>query len=120
MGKAESPGDIDAYILSSPEETRTRLEQLRDIIQKAAPDAVEKISWGMPTFYLNGNLVHFAAHKNHIGLYPGGGITSLDEFAADLAPYSCSKGAIRLPNDRPIPAELVEKIVRYRVMENQK
>ena len=89
---------------------------MRAAIASAAPDAAEKISYQMPTFVLEGNLVHFAAFKNHIGFYPTpSGIT---EFSEKLKPYKCSKGAIQFPLDMPLPIELIEQIVKFRVEEN--
>ena len=86
------------------------------MVREAAPDAIEKISYQMPTFYLNGNLVHFAAFKNHIGFYPTpSGISTFDD---ELDPYKRAKGSVRFPLDKPIPYDLIEKIVRFRVKEN--
>ena len=108
---------IDDYIAMFPADVQAVLEQLRQTIRQAAPDAVEAISYQMPTFKLNGNLVHFAAFKDHYGLYPApSGITA---FAAELAPYIASKGAIQFPKDKPIPFDLITRIVEYRVTENQ-
>jgi len=109
---------IDDYIGQFPPETQERLEVLRNTIRDAAPDAAEKISWRMPTFTLNGNLVHFAAHKNHIGLYPGP--DAIEAFADKLTGFESSKGAIQLPNSKPLPLELVREIVMFRVSENKK
>ncbi len=107
---------IDEYIASFSHETQAILEQLRQTIRKAAPDATEKISYQMPTFYLNGNLVHFAAYKNHIGFYPApSGIVA---FESELTKYKTSKGAIQFPLDKPLPLALVKKIVAFRVHEN--
>jgi len=108
---------IDQYIAAAAPEARPLLAQMRATIHAAAPDATEKISYGMPTFYLNGNLVHFAAFKNHIGFYPTpGGITTFDK---DLAPYKRSKGGVQFPLDKPLPVKLVTKITKYRVKTNQ-
>lgn len=106
---------IDEYIATFPEDVRHSLEQLRQTIRAAAPDATEAISYQMPTFKLNGNLVHFAAFKNHFGFYPAP--SGIDAFMQELAPYVVSKGAIRFPKDKPIPFDLVTKIVQYRVQE---
>ncbi|MGE5297886.1 MAG: iron chaperone [Acidobacteriaceae bacterium] len=108
---------IDQYISSSPKEVRGILREVRKTIQKAAPEATEKISYGMPTFYLNGNLVHFAAFKNHIGLYPMP--KAIVVFKKELAKYKTSKGAIQFPIDNVL-LTLVSKIVKFRVRENQK
>jgi uncharacterized protein YdhG (YjbR/CyaY superfamily) len=92
---------------------RCLLQNIRETIRAAAPDAAEKISWQMPTFWQGENLIHFAAFKKHIGLYPGGEAASV--FAERLAGYKISKGAIRLPLNRPIDYELIADIVRWRV-----
>jgi uncharacterized protein YdhG (YjbR/CyaY superfamily) len=107
------PRNIDEYIAASPAAARPGLEQLRTTIRAAAPDAIEKISYGMPTFYLNGNLVHFAAFKAHLGFYPGA--AAIAAFAAELAPYGPSKGTVRFPLDAAVPLDLVDRITRYRV-----
>ncbi len=110
------PKDIDQYISSFPEDVQVRLQSLRHTIQKAAPKAEEKISYGLPTFTLNGNLVHFGGFKNHIGFYPApSGITS---FQKELAAYESGKGSVKFPLDKPLPLTLVTKIVKCRVKEN--
>lgn len=107
---------IDEYIASFPESTQVLLQQMRSTIIKAAPKAEEAISYGMPTFKLQGNLVHFAGYKNHIGFYPSpSGITA---FANELKKYKTSKGAIQFPVDDKLPLTLVTKIVKFRVKEN--
>jgi uncharacterized protein YdhG (YjbR/CyaY superfamily) len=105
---------IDEYIAAQPEDVRLLLQSIRETIRTAAPKATEKISWHMPTFWQGKNLIHFAAFKKHIGLYPGGDATS--EFAERLAGYKTSKGAIQLPLGKPIDYELITDIVRWRVM----
>ena len=109
---------IDEYIRTFPTNTQNILEKMRQTIKEAAPEAVEAISYQMPTFKLNGkNLVHFAAFKNHIGFYP---IPSgIEVFKKELSPYKQGKGSVQFPLDKPIPYDLVEKIVKYRVKENQ-
>jgi len=107
---------IPEYIARFPEHVRGILEELRRVIRETAPAAEEAISWGMPTFRLHGNLVHFAAYKHHIGFYPGS--SAIDAFRVDLSPYKHSKGTVQFPIDKPIPFDLVRKIVRYRVKEN--
>ena len=92
---------------------------MRETIQKAAPTAKEAILYAIPTFKLNGNLVHFAAFKNHIGFYPGG-TSAIQTFKEELAPYKQGKGSVQFPLDKPIPFELVKKIVKFRVKQNQK
>jgi len=111
------PETIDEYVENFDEPVRTILSGLRSTIRDAAPDATEKISYGMPTFYLKGNLVHFAAFKKHIGLYPTPSGT--ERFAEELAGYETSKGAIRFPLDEPLPLDLVTRIVRFRAEENR-
>jgi uncharacterized protein YdhG (YjbR/CyaY superfamily) len=107
---------IDEYINSFPRNIQVFLEDIRQTIRTAAPDATETISYQMPTFKLNGNLVHFAAYKNHIGFYPAP--SGIEAFKRELSPYKWSKGAVQFPLDRPIPLDLVKKIVVFRVKEN--
>lgn len=104
---------IDAYIAQFDGEIKDRLGQLRELVRSCSPDISEKISWGMMTFILNGNLVHFSAAKHHIGFYPGP--DAIEAFASSLTEYRCSKGTIRLPYNKPVPFELIREIVRYRV-----
>ncbi len=107
---------FNEYINAQTPEIQLLLNSLYQAIQHVAPGATEKMSYGMPTFYLNGNLVHFAAYKNHIGFYPApSGITN---FADELKPYKTSKGAIQFPIDKPLPLELIQKITAFRVIEN--
>ncbi|QSX09490.1 DUF1801 domain-containing protein [Alkalibacter rhizosphaerae] len=114
--KADSPQNIDEYIAQFPTEVQEKLKKIRKIVLEAAPEATEKISYQLPTFYLFGNLVHFGAFKNHIGFYPTpSGIASFDE---ELAPYKRAKGSVNFPLNKPIPYDLIDKIVRFRVMEN--
>jgi uncharacterized protein YdhG (YjbR/CyaY superfamily) len=109
---------IDEYISAFPEDVQEKLTELRALIRQIAPDAQEKISYQMPTFYLNGNLVHFAAYAKHIGLYPTS--SGVAEFEPELSPYKHAKGSIQFPLDKPLPIELISRIVRYRVEENLK
>lgn len=107
---------IDQYIRQFPEPVQKKLADLRALIRKLVPEAEEKISYQMPCFHLNGNLVYFAAHAKHIGFYPTpSGITA---FEKELAGYECSKGAIQFPMDKPLPTDLITKIVQYRRSEN--
>src|SRR3954452_24018825 len=101
------PQTIDEYITGFPENIREKLEALRATIRKAAPTAEEIISYGMPTFYLKGNLVHFAAFKNHIGFYPAP--SGIESFKEELSLYKTSKGAAQFPIDKPLPLSLVSK-----------
>jgi len=107
---------IDAYIASFPEETQKILKELRATIKVSAPDAEEKISYQIPTFALKGNLVHFAAYKNHIGFYPTS--SGIQAFKKELSIYEGAKGTVRFPIDKPLPLELISKIVKFRVAEN--
>ncbi len=107
---------ITEYIHAAPAGIHPILNQLRTVIQQAAPAATEKICWGMPTFYLNGNLVHFAAHKHHIGFYPTP--SAITHFAKELKKYKTSTGAVQFPLDQPLPVSLIVKIVAFRVNEN--
>jgi len=109
---------MDEYIATFPEETQKILEELRETIKAAAPDAVEKISYQMPTFFLKGNLVHFAAWKHHIGFYPTPSGT--EAFKEELSIYEGAKGSIKFPIDKPLPLDLIRKIVKFRVAENLK
>ena len=114
--KQAAPSTIDEYIAQFPDDIQQKLQEIRAVIHAAAPEATEKISYQMPTFYLRGNLVHFAAFKKHIGFYPvPSGIAAFEE---ELAPYKRSKGAVQFPLDEPIPTELIGRIVQFRVAEN--
>lgn len=108
----------DEYIATFPKETQKILQEVRAAIKVAAPEAVEKISYQMPTFYLKGNLVHFAAWKNHIGFYPTPSGTK--EFERELSAYESAKGSVRFPIDQPMPLKLIARIVKFRVAENLK
>ena len=110
--------DVDDYINKAPEQTRSYLRQVREIIKGVAPDVEEKISYQMPTFFLNGNLVHFAAFKGHIGFYPTP--SGIEAFKQELSVYEGAKGSVQFPLDRPMPLKLVTRIVKYRVAENLK
>jgi uncharacterized protein YdhG (YjbR/CyaY superfamily) len=109
---------IDEYIATFPEEIQTILQEIRETIKAAAPDAEEKISYQMPTFALKGNLVHFAAFKNHIGFYPTP--SGIEAFKEEIARYQGAKGSIRFPLDEPMPLDLITRIVKMRVAENLK
>jgi len=112
----KTPRNIDEYILGFPEKVQEILQKIRLTIKKAAPEAEEVISYQMPTFRLNGNLVHFAAFKDHIGFYP---IPSgIEAFKEELGPYKGGKGSVQFPINGAIPYSLITKIVRFRVMEN--
>jgi len=113
-----APKDIDAYVAGFPKDVQEILEKIRMTIRKAAPDAEEAIKYQMPTFTLNGNLVHFAAFKNHIGFYPAP--RGIEAFKDELSPYEGGKGSVRFPLDEPVPFDLISKIVEFRVQENLK
>lgn len=115
--KASQPENVETYISSFPDDVQKRLKQLRQTIQKAAPDSEELISYQMPAFKYHGMLVYFAAHKNHIGFYPGA--SGVATFKKELSVYKGAKGSVQFPHDKPLPLELVSKIVTFRVKENQ-
>ncbi len=107
---------IDVFIASFPGDTQIILEQLRLTIRKAAPEAEETICYGIPTFTFHGNLVHFSAFKNHIGFYPTpSGILA---FKKELSNYKSAKGSVQFPLDKPLPLDLIARIVKFRVKEN--
>lgn len=106
---------IDEYIAEFPETVQKQLEEIRALIKKTAPEAEEAIKYAIPTFILNGNLVHFAAFKNHIGLYPTP--SGMVAFADELSKYKSGKGSVQFPLDELMPFDLIEKIVRFRVDE---
>jgi uncharacterized protein YdhG (YjbR/CyaY superfamily) len=109
---------VDDYISGFAPEIQDILQTLRKVVRESAPNADEKISYQMPTFAQHGNLVHFAAFKHHIGFYPTSSGT--EAFRDELAGYKGSKGAVQFPLDRPVPYELVGRIVRFRVAENSR
>ncbi|MDF9825431.1 uncharacterized protein YdhG (YjbR/CyaY superfamily) [Breznakia sp. PF5-3] len=108
---------IDEYIAQFPKSHQKQMKELRMIIKQNAPEASEKISWGMATFVLHKNLMHFAANKNHIGFYPTP--SGVAHFLDELKDYKTTKGGIQFPIDRPLPKVLIAKIVKYRVEENK-
>ncbi|MFZ4101097.1 MAG: iron chaperone [Sphingobacterium thalpophilum] len=113
---SHKPETIDEYISLHPPKVQELLEKIRMVIKKAAPDAIEAIKYQIPTFVLNGNLVHFGAYKNHIGFYPGpSGITV---FKQELSVYESGKGSIQFPLDKEIPFDMIGRIVQFRVQEN--
>ena len=109
--------NIDQYINTFPDEVQVLLQQVRATIKKHAPEAQEKICYGIPTFALNGNLVHFGAYKNHIGFYPAP--SGIKKFEEVLSGYKQGKGSIQFPLDKPLPIDLIAQIVAYRVIENK-
>jgi len=114
--KRATPKTIDEYIAMFPPEVQEILEKIRRVVRGAAPDAQEAISYQIPTFKLNGILVHFAAFKNHIGIYPP--IRGDAELEAAVAPYAGEKGNLRFPLDQPIPYDLIERIAQLRVQQD--
>jgi uncharacterized protein YdhG (YjbR/CyaY superfamily) len=107
---------IDEFVAGFPKNVRDVLEELRRAIRESAPKAEEAISYGIPTFDLNGkHLVHFSAYKNHVGFYPTS--SGIEAFKKELSPFKTSKGTVQFPLDKPIPLDLVKKIVRFRVKE---
>ncbi len=114
MNSADS---IENYIQGFPKDVQVLLQEVRNTIQKAAPTATESIKYGIPTFVLNGNLVHFGGYKSHIGFYPGA--SGIEAFQKEIATYTSSKGAVQFPINKPIPHELIQKIVRYRIEQNE-
>lgn len=116
-GKPKHYQTIDGYIQIFPKEVQERLETIRQLIRRLAPDAKERISYQMPTFVLNGNLIHFAAFKNHIGLYPMP--DGIKAFQTDLSKYKNAKGSVQFPLSEPLPIKLIERIVKYRIQRDK-
>lgn len=117
MKEKKTSGDtMDEFIANSPKEAQAPLRKIRALIRKAAPGAEETINYGIPTFKLNGNLVHFAGFKSHIGFYPAP--AGIEKFKRELSAYETAKGSVKFPLDAPIPYDLIERIVRFRVKEN--
>lgn len=116
MKNREIPENVEAYIKGFPPHMQKQLQELRKTIRKAAPEAVEKISYQMPAFSLKGILVYFAAFKNHIGFYPGA--SAIKVFINELSSYHTSKGTIHFSPGEPLPVELITRIVSFRVSEN--
>jgi uncharacterized protein YdhG (YjbR/CyaY superfamily) len=117
MSKMQDHASIDAYIAAQPQTKQEALQQLRTIIRKAAPGAEETISYGMPAFHYKGPVVYFALFKSHYGFYPKP--AAIKVFAAQLTGYETSKGAIRLPFDKPFPTKLITAIVKFNLRENE-
>ncbi|MBN2009854.1 DUF1801 domain-containing protein [candidate division KSB1 bacterium] len=114
--KKNNPTTINEYIAQFPHEIQQLLESMRQTIRNAAPDAQESISYQIPTFKLNGNLVHFAVFKNHIGFYPTP--AGIDAFKDEMMKYKLSKGTVQFPIDQPLPLDLVRKVVLFRMKQN--
>jgi uncharacterized protein YdhG (YjbR/CyaY superfamily) len=111
-----APKTIDEFIAAFPPDVQDILQKIRATIREAAPEAQEAIKYGIPTFVLHGNLVHFSAYTENIGFYPAP--TGIEAFQEELAVYGSGKGTVRFPLDTPIPFDLISRIVRYRVKEN--
>jgi len=116
IDKKEEINDIDKYISQFSNEIQDILQKIRLIIKQLAPDAKEAIKYAMPTFILNGNLVHFAAFQNHIGFYPVP--SGIEAFKQELSIYKGGKGSVQFPLNQPIPYDLITKIVEFRIKEN--
>jgi len=112
------PSTIDEFIAQFTPETQALLQKIRTVIHEAAPEASEAIAYGIPTFVLHGNLVHFSAYKNHIGFYPAP--SGIEQFKEALAKYQKGKGTIQFPIDQPIPYDLVREVTLFRVNENER
>jgi uncharacterized protein YdhG (YjbR/CyaY superfamily) len=108
--------NIDEYIAAFPKDVQRRLSDIRKVIRKAAPEAEEAIKYRMPTFVLNGNLVHFAAYAHHIGFYPAP--MDIDMFKSELSKFKGAKGSVQFPLDEPLPLDLIGRIVKSRVQQN--
>jgi uncharacterized protein YdhG (YjbR/CyaY superfamily) len=108
--------DVDKFISAYPEEVQQVLNKVRATIREAAPGAEETINYGIPTFTLNGNLVHFSGFKDHIGFYPTP--SGIEKFKKELSKYEGAKGSVKFPLAQPIPYDLITKIVKFRVQEN--
>lgn len=116
MAERSSAGSIDEYIAEFPPSTREVLEEMRGIIRAEAPDAVETMSYAIPTFDVNRkHLVHFAGYERHVGFYPGA--SGIAAFADELAPYKSAKGSVQFPLGRPLPEDLIRRMVRFRLAE---
>ncbi len=109
--------NIDDYISQFPFEIQDILQKIRKIVRDTVPDATEKISYQMPTFYLKGNLIHFAAFQKHIGFYPVP--SGIEMFKEELSQYKGGKGSVKFPLDQPIPYDLIRRIVEFRASENR-
>ena len=116
MEKNPTYQTIDEYIEQYPEDIQIILQKIRSVIKEEVPEATEKISYQMPTFFLKGNLVHFAAYKNHIGFYPVP--SGIEKFKEELSQFKGAKGSVQFPIDKPMPLDLIRRIVLFRVEEN--
>lgn len=117
MRNKKEYGDIDDYIRGFSPDVRKKLMEIRNLIKKMVPDAEEKISYRMPAFFLNGNLVYFGAFEDHISFFPTS--SGIAAFKSEISAYKHAKGTVQLPLDKPIPIELIRRIVEFRVKENR-
>jgi uncharacterized protein YdhG (YjbR/CyaY superfamily) len=117
MEPGKRPGSFEEYIIAYPSSIQDRLQKIRSLVKKAAPDAEEKISYGMPAFTLQGMLLYFAAHTKHIGFYPF--TTAIAAFREELSEYKTARGSIQFPNEKPLPVKLISQIIAFRVAENK-
>jgi uncharacterized protein YdhG (YjbR/CyaY superfamily) len=115
--KKDKPTNVEAYIAQFPVDVQEVLRQIRAVVREAAPEATERMGYGMPGLYLNGGLVWFGAHSRHVGFYPTP--SGIEAFREELAAYKQSKGAVQFPLDKPIPYDLIRKMVRARVAQNK-
>ncbi|MHC1767396.1 MAG: iron chaperone [Verrucomicrobiia bacterium] len=115
--KTATPRNIDEYIAGFPRDVQRKLQQIRSVIRDAAPDAVEAIRYRIPTFILDGNLVHFAGFQKHIGFYPTP--SAIEAFSGELAKYERAKGSVQFPLDSPVPVTLIRRMVEFRVKETR-
>jgi uncharacterized protein YdhG (YjbR/CyaY superfamily) len=114
--KGNLPTTIDEYIAGYPEEIQKHLKEIRQVIKSTIPEARETIKYGIPTFELLGNVVHFGGYKGHIGFYPAP--SGIEHFKEEITPYLASKGTLQFPLDKPMPLELVRRITEFRMQEN--
>ena len=117
MEKIKKPSTVDEYIFIQPEEVKEKLNQIRDTIRHEAPMAIEKISYGMPSYSNNGILIYFAAHSKHISIYPFP--SAMEAFSSEIKAYRTSKGTIQFQLNKPLPLKLIAEIVKFRIMENK-
>lgn len=115
-GETDPSAQVETYITQYPEEVQQILRQIRALIREISPDAVEKIAYGLPAFELNGPLVYYGAHPKHIGFYPTP--SGIEAFKNELSGYALAKGSVQFPLDRPMPYDLIRRIVAFRVEEN--
>jgi len=116
MAKRSTANSIDEYIADFPLETQKALQEVRALIRASAPEAIETISYAIPTFDLHGHLVHFAGYEKHVGFYPTG--SGVEAFKEELKPYKSGKGSVQFPLGQPLPTDLIRRIVELRVQEN--